>query len=209
MAGLRGPARVVVVCLSDEDDQAAELVEAAAPIPVIFYDGKPKPCTPIVQVYAQALEEIDADFFVFAHQDVRGNIPAWVQNGLDAMGQHDFLGVIGWDKHGNQFWGNTTETTVIDKCDECCFAFYKDSGLSFDPKLHWTNYSHDLCYRTTCAGFRALCVPNNIGHAQHRHGPWFVSQGFYYKDQAYVRAKWADRDALVYLDCASKLSKMG
>ena len=190
MAGLRSPTKVTVVCLTDEHDQAEELRESAAPIPVIFYDGKPKPCIPIVQVYAHALDSIDADFFVFAHQDVRGNIPQWVQNGIDAMNQGDLLGVIGWRPGKPTLWRNTTEPTTINTCDECCFALYKDGGLKFDPRLRWTSYSHDLCHQATSAGNRALVVPNSIGHAQHRHGPWFVATGIYQQEQAYVRSKW-------------------
>ena len=192
MAGPRGPVRVVAVCLSDEADQAEELSEAAAPIPVYFYDGKPKPCTGIVQVYAHAITHIDADFFVFAHQDVRGNIPQWVQNGLDVMAEGDLLGVIGWRPGKPTLWRNTTEPTTIRTCDECCFGFHKASGLYFDHRLIWTSYSHDLCLQAASNGNRALVVPNQIGHSKHRHGPWFVSQGFYHKDQAYIAAKWRD-----------------
>jgi len=190
MAGLRGSVRVVCICLSDEPQQAAELKLACDPIPLFLYDGAPKPCTPIVAVYASALASIDADFFVFAHQDVRGNIPQWVQNGLDVMDRGDILGAIGFRPGRPTLWRNTTEPTTISTCDECCFALYKASGYTFDPRLHWTSYSHDLCLRAASSGHRALVVPNGIGHAQHRHGPWFVSSGIYQNEQAYLSAKW-------------------
>jgi len=190
MAGPRGSVRVVCVTLSDEPDQAAELTQACNPIPLYIYDGAPKPCTPIVTVYAHALDTIDADFFVFAHQDVRGNIPQWVQNGIDVMDRGDLLGVIGWRPGKPTLWRNTTEPTTINTCDECCFGLYKASLYTFDPRLKWTSYSHDLCHQATSSGHRALVVPNKIGHAQHRHGPWFVATGIYQNEQAYVRAKW-------------------
>lgn len=192
MAGTRGDTTVVVVCLTDEPEQEAELKRAAGPIPVVFYDGAPDGCLPIVPTYAQALQEIDADFFVFAHQDIRGDITAWVQNALDVMGVHDLAAVIGWPKGKGTLWRDAKEPTTVRICDECCFGFYKSSGFYFDPRLLWTSYSHDLCGQAVDKGGRAFVAPNGIGHAQHRHGPWFLKSGIYQKEQAYIRAKWGD-----------------
>ena len=190
MAGLRGSVRVVVVCLSDEEDQAAELKKAAGSIPVYFYDGKPKPCTPIVRIYEGALREIDADFFVFAHQAVRGDIQAWVETGLQYLHRRDVLALIGWRPGLQTLWRDTVEPTPVSTCDECCFGFYRASGLTFDPKLQWTNYSQEICLQASAHDGIALVVPNNLGHAQHRYGPWFVKSGIYQKERAYVLSKW-------------------
>lgn len=192
MSGIRGPAKVVAVCEWNDPQHLEKLRDSCDPIPLYEYHGVPLYTFPIVPTYNRALQEIDADFFIFVHQDAWGDFPSMIRNALQVMQQYDLVGAIGKTPKGKTFWRNTWTPTPVYMLDECAFGFFKDSGYTFDPKLLWTNYSQDLCFRTHRNDATVWVVPNSIGHAYHQHGPWFVKQGFYYKEGNYVRAKWRD-----------------
>lgn len=190
LSGIRGPAKVVAVCEWNDPDHLQKLRQSCGPIPLYEYHGVPLHTFPIVATYNRALQEIDADFFLFVHQDAWGDFPTMLHNALQVMDQHDLVGAIGQTTKGQTFWRNTPTPTPVSMVDECAFGFYKDSGLSFDPALKWTNYSQDLCFRIHSLHATVWVVPNAIGHAYHQHGPWFVESGHYHKERAYVHKKW-------------------
>ncbi|MBA7651545.1 hypothetical protein ES703_59364 [subsurface metagenome] len=157
---------------------------------LITYPGKPPPTHGIVGTYNQALKNIDADFFLFCHQDVAGDIPAFIEASLKFMGPKDVVGAIGKTEKNTPVWRHNEAPIEVETLDECCFGFYKNSGYTFDPKLLWTNYSQDICLLAKSKGGKVWVPPHNIGHAQHRWGSWFKTQGYFGKERAYLSKKW-------------------
>jgi len=184
------PASTIIICLAENDALFSTLQKSAGDIQIIRYDGVALIHHNIVATYNHALDTLSADFFLFCHQDVQGDLVAFLQNALPATGRLDIVGAIGKTLEGTTLWRNTLAPTDVATLDECCFGFFAKSRYRFDTKLKWTNYSQDLCCRARANGHRAIVVPNSIGHARHKWGPWFVEQGFYQREHAYLTNKW-------------------
>lgn len=154
------------------------------------YDGRNTLPQGIVGIYNQALKEIDAQFFLFVHQDFRGLIPQFIETSIDFMGPKDVIGAIGKTEKNTPVWRHNGDPIEVETLDECCFGFFKASGYTFDPKLIWTNYSQDICMLAKSKGGKVWVPPNNTGHAQHKWGPWFINEGHFKKERAYLGRKW-------------------
>ena len=166
------------------------LQKSCADLTLVTFPGNPTPPEGIVGIYNKALANIDADFFLFCHQDVAGDIPAFIDTSLEFMGPLDVVGEIGKDMDGTTTWRHDGAPIEVGTLDECAFGFYKDSGYTFDPKLIWTNYSQDICMLAKSKGGKVWVPPHNLGHAQHKWGPWFVKEGYFHKELAYLKKKW-------------------
>lgn len=182
--------KAVVVCLWSHEDIFNTLLKSCGQLPTATLDSRTVPGQDIVWFYNKALQEIYADFFLFCHQDVAGDIPAFIEQSLKFAGPKDIVGAIGKTKKNASVWRHNGDPIEVQTLDECCFGFYRNSGYTFDPQLHWTSYSQDICLLARSQGAKVWVPPNNIGHAHHRWGPWFIEQGHFQKEHRYVRHKW-------------------
>ena len=190
LAGTRSYPKIAIICLWSHPELLSALTVSCRPMPVTPYDGRHGVDGGIVATYNHALQTIEADFFLFCHQDVAGNVPQLIETSIDFIGPKDVVGAIGKTKKNASVWRHDGDPVEVQTLDECCFGFYKKSGYTFDPQLRWTNYSQDICLLAHSQGGKVWVPPNNIGHAQHKWGHWFIKQGHFAKELTHVRHKW-------------------
>jgi hypothetical protein len=69
---------VAIICMYSKLSLFNRLVNHCKPFSIAGYDGTTPPPGGIVQVYNLALSTIKADFFLFCHHDIHGDIPSFI-----------------------------------------------------------------------------------------------------------------------------------
>lgn len=181
---------VAIICMYSKLSLFNRLVNHCKSFSVAGYDGTTPPPGGIVQVYNLALSTIKADFFLFCHHDVFGDIPNFILSCLEFSPGPNIYGCVGKSFSNNTLWTNTTQPTEVSTLDECLFGFFFDQRLVFDSKLIWTNYSQELSCLSRSLGGKTYVIPNNIRHFPNIHSSFFAKSGIFKSELAYVHKKW-------------------
>ncbi len=181
---------VAVICMYSKIDLFNRLINYCKPFSVAGYNGIDPPPGGIVEVYNLALSTIKADFFLFCHHDVFGDISNFILSCLEFPPGPNIYGCIGKSFSNKTLWTNTTQPTEVSTFDECLFGFFSDQRLIFDSKLVWTNYSQDICCLSRSIGGKSIVFPNSIKHSPNIHSHYFAKSGFFKNELAYVHKKW-------------------
>lgn len=181
---------VAIICMYSDLSLVNKLINYCKPLSVALYNGSNPPPGGIVQVYNLALSSIKADFFLFCHHDVFGSIRDFISLCLKFSPNPNIYGCVGKSFSNNTLWTNVKQPTEISTLDECLFGFFSNHGLSFDPKLTWTNYSQEISCLSRSMGGKTFVIPNNIQHSPGIHHSFFTKSGFFNKELAYVHKKW-------------------
>jgi len=181
---------IAIVCMYSDIPLLNRFLQSCKPLSVAIYNGSNPPPGGIVQVYSLALSSITADFFLFCHHDIYGDIPSFLKNCLSLPPGPNIYGCVGKTSRGATFWTNTTQPVEVSTLDECLFGFFSNYGFSFDPKLLWTNYSQDLSCLSRSKGGKTFVIPNSIKHSPGIHHAFFVKSGHFRSELSYVHKKW-------------------
>jgi len=183
--------KAVVVALSNNKDYLDSLMVNCGKLKVRIFDGTKPENQHITKVYNQALDEEDAAYFFFAHQDLIGDIESFVETAMATGDKRDVIGVVG-KQYLIEIWGKDTQhIEQVDTLDECGFGFWKEAGYRFDEKLTWTNYSQDICLQAKANGGKSLVIPSNVDHVGITK-QWFWDNGYFAKEYYYIKKKWGN-----------------